>query len=75
MQRIATERLRARSVWLQTEPEEFAFLAAAHVELVADDGKPHGMNAVQKLTVFDGVQADILGKLVGTAAVPAGSVS
>jgi len=33
------------------------------------------MNAVQKLTVFDGVQADILGKLVGTAAVPAGSVS
>jgi hypothetical protein len=33
------------------------------------------MNAVQKLTVFDGVQADIRGKLVGTAAVPAGSVS
>jgi len=51
--------------------EVLAAVAIAHVELTSDDRKPHGMGAVEQLAVFDGVTADVGGKVAGAAPVPA----
>jgi hypothetical protein len=48
--------------------------AVPHVELVADDGKPHRVDAVEQLAVGDRVAADIGRQIGGAPAVPAGAV-
>ena len=55
-------------------PEIVAPVAVPHVELVADDRKEHGMRAVQKLPIFDGVEAEIGGKFRRSSPVPARAV-
>src|SRR5690349_22441617 len=52
-------------------PEVVAGRAVSDVELMADDGEPHRMGAVQELPVFDCVAADIGRNLNGAPRVPA----
>ena len=49
--------------------------AVADVELIADDGEPHGMRAKQQVTVLDRVEADVAREVRGPAAVPAHAVT
>src|SRR5262249_37845791 len=56
-------------------PEVLAGLAVVHVELVADDRKPHGMGAVQQLTVLNGVEPDVGRNLRRPPSVPAGAMA
>src|SRR5215207_5260871 len=55
--------------------EKIASRTIANVEAVADDGKPHGVSAVQQLTVFDRLNAKIVGNRRGPPAVPARAVA
>ena len=55
--------------------EEVTGGTIADVEAVTDDGKPHGVGAVQELTVFDGLNPEVVGNRGRPAAVPAGSVA
>src|SRR5580692_4076274 len=70
----AATRLRCSCrVWSGLEPgvEVLAIRATADIELVAHDGKPHRVGAVQEEAVFDRVEPDILRDGGGAAAIPA----
>lgn len=58
-----------------TGPEIIARLAVTDIELIADNGKPHGVCAEQKLAVFDGVKSEQNGWNLGrSSAVPTGAM-
>ena len=56
-------------------PEVVAGRAAPDIELMSNDREPHGVCAVEQLSVLDRVAADVRGNLRRTAAVPAGAVA
>lgn len=55
-------------------PEIVTVGAVPHVELVADDRKPHWVCTEQELAISDRVRADIGGNVAGAPTVPAGAV-
>ena len=55
--------------------EVVASFTVPHVELVADDGKQHGMCTEQQLPILNGVKAQIWRDLGRSTPVPAGAVT
>ncbi len=54
--------------------EILAIVAVPHVELIANDGKPHRVAAEEEQTVLDRMKADIDRNRGGPAPVPTGPV-
>ena len=52
--------------------EILAIVAVPHIELIADDGKPHRVAAEEEQTVLDCVKADIDRDRGGPTPIPAG---
>ena len=52
-----------------------ASFAVPHIELVADDGKEHGMCTEQQLPILNGVKTQIWGNLGRSTPVPACAVA
>jgi hypothetical protein len=62
-------RLSRRSFW--SLPEILTSVTVPDVELVRDDREPHGVSAVQKLTVFDRVKTEVHRDVWRPTSVPA----
>ena len=55
--------------------EVVASFTVPHIELVADDGKQHGMCTEQQLPILNGVEAQVWWDLERSAPVPACAVA
>lgn len=67
--------LAGRTVCLPADPEELTIVAITHVELVADDRKPHRVRTIEQLPVFYCVKADVDGDVRRPAAIPTGAMA
>jgi len=67
--------LAGSTVCLPVDPEELTIVAITHVELVADDRKPHRVRTVEQLSIFYCVKADIDGNVGRPAAIPTGAMA